>query len=103
MKRSISIRAGSSYEDKEGVVIKAKEIYTHPKYFHVRDGYDAAIIELEKPLNYSKKIKAIPLATTEPVKGNVKTSGWGAIKVKYAYLTLFNYYLMAIYNNSMVP
>lgn len=54
----------------------------HPKYKNVRKGYDAAVIELEKPLKYSKEIKAIPLATKEPVDGNVKTSGWGAVEVR---------------------
>lgn len=80
-KSSFAIRAGSPYEHREGILIKAKNVHIHPKYVDVRSGYDAAVIELEKPLNYSKNIEAVPLATTELVKGDGKTSGWGSLGV----------------------
>ena len=65
----------------------AKNIHVHPKFYRSKDQtvlrFDVAIIELEKPMYFSPKVKPICLPTFSENKwyeGQIGwVSGWGAI------------------------
>lgn len=74
-----SVRAGSSYSFRDGVVIPAKAIRIHQNYKN--NEHDIAVIKLAMPLVYSEKIKAIPLWNeSQVIEDNTQlwVSGWGS-------------------------
>lgn len=81
----LTVRAGSTKPKAGGVHLKVVKIKVHPRYSPSRNDKDIAVLELEKPLTYSDKIKPIALATKEPTApGTVQTSGWGALQVRFS-------------------
>lgn len=82
-----SIRIGSTFKEKGGIVIPVKNVIIHPKYdAHTLD-YDAALLELSKEINFNNKTKLINLADEEPTENlqatsNLQVTGWGLTKVR---------------------
>ncbi|XP_073813719.1 trypsin-4 [Musca autumnalis] len=74
-----SVRAGSSYSFRDGVVIPAKAIKIHENY--KSSEHDIAVIKLAMPLVYSTKIKPITLWNEDvQIADNTQlwVSGWGS-------------------------
>lgn len=65
-----------------GLALKAKNFTIHPKFSMTTLDYDAAVIELQISLNFTKTVRSIKLAKKEPPdQHEVRVSGWGFIKV----------------------
>nr|AAB35735.1 trypsin-like protease {500 bp clone 2} [Simulium damnosum=blackflies, infected with Onchocerca ochengi, Peptide Partial, 152 aa] [Simulium damnosum] len=79
----ITVRAGSSYPDRDGDEVAVRQIVRHESF---RDGgldYDYALLELnaELTLDRTKQIVALPAQDEGVVEGRYyKVSGWGATK-----------------------
>ncbi|XP_018563116.1 trypsin-4-like isoform X2 [Anoplophora glabripennis] len=77
-----SVRAGSIYMDKGGVVSDVKEAILHPGYDSNTEDYDLAILKLSKHLPLSEDIRPVRLPEQDEspprgVKGYV--TGWGSV------------------------
>lgn len=76
----MTIRAGTSLRNKNGVVIQVKKINQHPKYNALSNNNDISILELESPLILGTTIKPINLpALGEDVPAGITgvVTGWG--------------------------
>lgn len=74
------MRVGSINQYAGGQIVSVQSVKIHPSYGNFL--HDIAIITLEKPLKFSAKIAAIPLATAEDNEAlaeevNVTLAGWG--------------------------
>ncbi|XP_037941402.1 trypsin beta-like [Teleopsis dalmanni] len=77
----LQIRAGSSYWDKGGVVVKVAAFRSHKDYDPDVVNNDIAVIRLKSPLPLGSNIKPIPLTTNEPGDGtSAVVTGWGILK-----------------------
>lgn len=79
---TVQVRAGSSYHDKGGQLLKVKSIHQHPDFDYSRNDYDIAILELDSELKFSDKVQAInlPDANDEIATGALCiVSGWGSV------------------------
>lgn len=84
---SLSIRAGSSYHAKDGVVHAVKRVIEHEKFNRRNLDYDYALIELVEPLNFTNVIKTVALADSPVADGTpCVVSGWGMNKLKFRHL-----------------
>ncbi|XP_018333512.1 trypsin-7-like [Agrilus planipennis] len=75
-----SIRAGSIFQDSDGVVKSAKRIYVSPKYNPKTSDSDIALISLKSALNFGENINAVSLPSPKrkiPAGTAVNTTGWG--------------------------
>ncbi|VEN34354.1 unnamed protein product [Callosobruchus maculatus] len=80
MKENLTVRVGSSYRGRGGLIYKVKHIHGHPKYNFVY--YDIAILELSEALKYGDGVKNIALASPDTILegGTIaKATGWGAL------------------------
>lgn len=69
---------GSIRHAAAGKLVQLKRIIVHEDYGNFLN--DLALLELEKPLVFTKNIRPIPLATEEvPSGGEVIVSGWGRL------------------------
>ncbi|XP_052855555.1 trypsin beta-like [Drosophila gunungcola] len=73
------IRVGSSLLNSKGTLVKVAAIRSHENYNSTNLTKDIAVMRLSEPLNFTDKVKSIPLAERNPAPGTVaKVSGWGA-------------------------
>lgn len=62
-----------------GLVVGVSEINVHPNYSNFNN--DIAVLKLTEPLEFSRSIQPIALATQSPKVGSkVVTSGWGRLR-----------------------
>lgn len=76
----MSIRAGSERYREGGVVIQVKTIIQHEKFDYFTIDFDFSLLELEQPLEFSDRIKAIALPEQdEKVEDETLclVTGWG--------------------------
>ncbi|KAK2579375.1 hypothetical protein KPH14_003239 [Odynerus spinipes] len=81
--RFVSIKAGTADLNSRGMVIRAKQIIVHDEYDRHSSDYDIALIELEKPLRYDRRIRPIllPEATDQySVGSKAVVTGWGVLR-----------------------
>lgn len=78
----MSVRVGSFIHAFGGKEYKVKNFTVYPDFNAKAFDGDLALLQLEKPLKFSKKVKSIKVATSEP-KNDVKAflSGWGKVGV----------------------
>ncbi|XP_037955612.1 trypsin alpha-like [Teleopsis dalmanni] len=77
---SLQIRAGSTYWNSGGVVVKVAAFKNHEGYNPSTMINDIAVIRLSSSLPLGTNIKAISLATYDPVNGaSAVVSGWGTL------------------------
>ncbi|XP_030554700.1 trypsin beta-like [Drosophila novamexicana] len=75
---SLQIRAGSSYWNSGGVVVKVASFRNHEGYNAKTMVNDIAIIKLSSALSFTSNIKSIGLASSAPGNGaSASVSGWG--------------------------
>ncbi|XP_041565310.1 trypsin beta-like [Drosophila elegans] len=73
------IRVGSSLWNSKGTLVKVAAIRSHENYNSTNLTKDIAVMRLSEPLNFTDKVKSIPLAERNPAPGTVAmVSGWGA-------------------------
>ncbi|XP_017478063.1 PREDICTED: serine protease SP24D-like [Rhagoletis zephyria] len=86
----VTLRAGSTQIHSGGVLVRIAKIIIHPLY--VSNINDIALLRLSTPLTFSKSIKAIPLAISNPPTGaSVIVSGWGNLRQNGAQPTHLQY------------
>ncbi|XP_053949100.1 trypsin alpha-3-like [Anastrepha ludens] len=75
----LMVRAGITQVYKGGVIVGIAQIRRHPQYLSPSSiNGDIALLRLTRPLTFSDRIKAIPLARADPPTGAaVIISGWG--------------------------
>ncbi|XP_041565267.1 trypsin beta-like [Drosophila elegans] len=86
--RDFLIRVGSSLSNSKGTLVKVAAIRSHENYNSTNLTKDIAVMRLSEPLNFTDKVKSIPLAERNPAPGTVAmVSGWGATSTyaKYSY------------------
>lgn len=79
---NLSIRAGSSYRNKYGQVIRVKNVTNHPSFNNETYDYDISYVTLETPLQFNKYVTKISLASSRTIiePGTMSCiSGWGYI------------------------
>ncbi|XP_032682779.1 vitellin-degrading protease-like [Odontomachus brunneus] len=80
---SFMIRVGSSYQDKEGILLaNITTIYYHEMYDEDTYEYDVALIKLPKPVSLGPHVKSIALATPSTVVQpgyKAVVTGWGEL------------------------
>ncbi|XP_043485155.1 chymotrypsin-2-like isoform X2 [Leptopilina heterotoma] len=76
---NIDVVAGTNTLDEGGVFYKSKKIIPHPNYSSILIRNDLGLIQLEKAIEFTDKIKSITLPTDDFSKfGNSAVlSGWG--------------------------
>lgn len=80
----MTFRAGSTCSKTGGEILEVKTFFIHPRFDSIELDYDVAVVELKKPITFSKTMKPISLTDSEPVKGDVvKVSGWGVLQVLF--------------------
>ncbi|XP_017047452.1 trypsin alpha-like [Drosophila ficusphila] len=78
------VRVGSSMKNSKGTLIPVAAIKSHDKFFKPTAVNDIAVMRLSKPIEFSSKVQAIPLAKKNPTPETLAmTSGWGAIYVTF--------------------
>ncbi|XP_043063876.1 trypsin alpha-like [Drosophila ficusphila] len=78
----IQVRVGSSLANSNGTLIQVAAIKSHEDYPDPLKNNDIAVMRLSKPLQFSSKVQAIPLAERNPSPGTLAMAfGWGAVKV----------------------
>lgn len=78
--KSLAVRIGSSESASGGTLIKLKKYITHPKYDASRFDYDFSLLELDEPVEFGRKVKAVALPEDDlkiPDGAMVEVSGWG--------------------------
>lgn len=79
----LSVRAGSSFSGKGGVVISVKKIIQHKNFNQKTMDYDISILELSEPLLFNSSIQPINLPATNNrlIEGAESVcTGWGATR-----------------------
>lgn len=79
----LEIRAGSTFKDYGGVLVKVQMIIEHPYFDTDSVDFDVSILKLAQPLNFTDFIKPIPLAEPwdEWPPGTFGLiTGWGVTK-----------------------
>nr|AAM96942.1 trypsin 3 [Phlebotomus papatasi] len=77
---SLSVRAGSSFYSRGGVVVGVKRVIQHPLFNYNTIDYDFAILELKSPLKFSKNCNFAKLPKQDeqiPDGTMLMVSGWG--------------------------
>lgn len=80
---NITIRAGSTFLNEEGIVLNASSTYVHPLYNPVTFQNNLGLIKLEKPLEFNENIQSIrlPHPFTDVLGGaKVAIAGWGFLE-----------------------
>ncbi|XP_018403933.1 PREDICTED: chymotrypsin-1-like [Cyphomyrmex costatus] len=80
---SLTIHAGTNLLSEDGAVYKAKQAIVHEDFSVIRLVNDIGLLILSTPIEYTKYIQPIPLATTDvaPSGSSCTLSGWGTLKV----------------------
>lgn len=75
----LAVRAGSSYSDRGGIVVKVKEKMQHPKYDRYVIDYDIALLELAEPIaeSYAKPVNLPKEGLILKNGVNAFITGWG--------------------------
>ncbi|KAG5674242.1 hypothetical protein PVAND_004222 [Polypedilum vanderplanki] len=88
----ITIRFGSSYRDREGVMVNVTNYIQHPNFDITNYNNDISILNFSKALKYSSHIRPIKLPFYDKnnlkIGTNVKIAGWG---------------MMSYYSNDLPP
>lgn len=80
---SITIRAGSSYSDRGGVLIFVKKTYIHPGFVAKIFLNDFALLEFTKSVTFNTYIRPIRLPSQDQMFGDgtlCVVSGWGTME-----------------------
>ncbi|CAO1393888.1 unnamed protein product [Diamesa tonsa] len=64
----LSIRAGSTYQHKGGVVRNVLRIVVHPKYNPLNLNYDVSVFKIQQ-LSFGRTIRSVQLPSREPLAG----------------------------------
>ncbi|XP_055371989.1 trypsin-1-like [Condylostylus longicornis] len=76
--KTMKIRAGSKYSDKDGEIISVSQIIDHESYDSVSKDFDVSILILSENLVYTDSIQPIKLADERYKSGTIaRVSGWG--------------------------
>lgn len=76
----VNLRAGSNETQTGGTVYGVSAFYFHPKFNSTTGDYDAALLKLSRPFNYSRSVQSIPLVTSYkniPIGTYGVVTGWG--------------------------
>ncbi|XP_070507106.1 trypsin 3A1-like [Chironomus tepperi] len=76
----ITVRLGSSFRDRDGIVLSIVKHYVHPQYNSKTNDYDFAILRLNSTIRYSRNIQPARLPdedSTLSVGQECTVSGWG--------------------------
>ncbi|KAJ9597897.1 hypothetical protein L9F63_011263 [Diploptera punctata] len=74
----LTFRSGTSTQGSGGTVHEVEQIVSHPNFVYEERDFDVAVIKVKTPFTFGGGVQAIPLATEEPVTGDLATvSGWG--------------------------
>ncbi|XP_017022065.1 trypsin beta-like [Drosophila kikkawai] len=78
---SLTVRVGSSLSNSGGQLVKVSRFIAHEDYHWPKDfSHDLAVIRLQRPLRFNKRVNNIPLASSSPAAGTpALVSGWGTI------------------------
>ncbi|XP_065077864.1 trypsin-7-like [Ochlerotatus camptorhynchus] len=80
----LTVRAGSTYKNKEGQLRNVKQIIFHEQYTpKISYDYDVAVLEMTEPFQFSDKISAILLGDDSQmynINQDCLVSGWGTTK-----------------------
>lgn len=79
---SFTIRAGTSYKERDGVVANVAAVHQNPAYDSNSVDYDISVLELQTPLVFTLEIQAIKLPmVNQDVPGGLPAfvTGWGVI------------------------
>lgn len=111
----LTIRAGSSFKGLGGSTYKIRRVIRHEKYRAGITDYDFALLELYKPLTFTKAIQPIALPNEDTVvEGGRQSlvSGWGLVhspseakdQLRVAYFRIANQkYCNEIYQRFGLP
>jgi secreted trypsin-like serine protease len=81
--KDYTVRVGSTYLNKEGIILQIAKITVHPKFNYSAGNYDFALLQLETPIEeFGAKIKSIPLASPDQRlvhESTAEVSGWGRL------------------------
>lgn len=78
--RRLSVRIGSSYRNRGGIIVNVVGYSQHPNFNFRTFDYDLSILRLETDIQYSSLIQPVKLPkenTVLPVGTNCTVSGWG--------------------------
>ncbi|KAG5328502.1 CTR1 protein, partial [Acromyrmex charruanus] len=80
--KSLTIHAGTNLLSENGTVYKAKQAIIHETFDSIRIINDIGLLILSTPIEYTKYIQPVSLATTDvaPTGSYCILSGWGRIK-----------------------
>lgn len=80
---ALTIHAGTNLLSETGTVYKAKKAITHEDYSSILLINDVGVLILSTPIEYTKYIQPISLATTDiaPADSPCTLSGWGRTSV----------------------
>ncbi|KAG5331698.1 CTR1 protein, partial [Acromyrmex heyeri] len=80
--KSLTIHAGTNLLSENGTVYKAKQAIIHETFDSIRIINDIGLLILSTPIEYTKSIQPVSLATTDvaPTGSYCILSGWGRIK-----------------------
>ncbi|KAJ8954641.1 hypothetical protein NQ314_007040 [Rhamnusium bicolor] len=90
MPGSYSVRAGSKYIYKGGVIVYVKQAILHPNHSKENEDFDIAILKFFQPLRYSASIKPVKLPHQDeqlPLDTMGYISGWGSISSHYPFIS----------------
>lgn len=79
---NLAIRAGSTFRNTGGVLVRLAAVYQNPQYDSWTIDYDISVLELASPLTFGTAIAPVALpALNEPIVAGAvsQVSGWGAL------------------------
>ena len=85
----LSVRAGSTYRNDGGVIVKVKKVIQNEMFKMSVIDYDMSLLILDPPLNLSDSIQPLNLPEvndTLPIGETVTVTGWGTTAVSIFFL-----------------
>ncbi|ALC41574.1 CG33226, partial [Drosophila busckii] len=81
--KELNVRVGSKYRTAGGTIYDVLSFRYHYGFNTETNIYDVGMLRLTKPIKFSDKAKAIPIATVTPKHDQPATvTGWGRIREK---------------------
>ncbi|CAO1373108.1 unnamed protein product [Diamesa hyperborea] len=111
---NLSLRAGSTYRQQDGIIINVKQTFYHPYYVPATFQNDFALLSFEKPITFTNLIQPVKLPTLNTVTYDGTTctvAGWGKmednklsadlkstnVQIVNQYVCQINYYTSLVY------
>ena len=81
----LTLRAGSTYKNQGGILIKVKQSFFHPYFISTTFQNDFALLNFEKSINFTNLIQPVKLPTIDQIiydGTSCTVAGWGKMENK---------------------